>query len=280
MKFKSSKRVPKIYTKTGDGGNSSLYTGERRHKTDKVFEALGDVDELACQIGLAREQALMSSTEHPFVEQLVRVQCILQDINSVVATPASSARDAHKANVGVSERHAVELEEWIDEYTENLPPLENFILPGGGVVAAQIHVARTTCRRAERRVVGLVGEGECEAEAGRYLNRLSDFLFTMARVASRLENKAETIYTRPDKEPIKYQNMGTMWKKKTGAFCVSSVGDLILPKEMHTVVSSVMYIVRKIESIILQLPQTYYFAECIYDKRRQCHNLRTSLTAA
>ena len=67
-------------------------------------------------------------------------------------------------------------------------------MPGGGVVAAQIHVARTTCRRAERRVVGLVGEGECEAEAGRYLNRLSDFLFNISRVTSRLENKAETIY--------------------------------------------------------------------------------------
>lgn len=215
VKFNSSKRIPKIYTKTGDGGNSSLYTGERRHKTDKVFEALGDVDELSCQIGLAREMALMSSIEHPFVEQLVRVQCILQDINSVVATPASSARDSHKANVGVSERHAVELEEWIDEYTESLPPLENFILPGGGVVAAQIHVARTTCRRAERRVVGLVGEGECEAEAGRYLNRLSDFLFTISRVASRLENKAETIYTRPDKEGVSYQSKGNLWKKKT-----------------------------------------------------------------
>ena len=78
VKFNSSKRIPKIYTKTGDGGNSSLYTGERRHKTDKVFEALGDVDELSCQIGLAREMALMSSTEHPFLEKLVRVQCILQ----------------------------------------------------------------------------------------------------------------------------------------------------------------------------------------------------------
>ena len=96
-----------------------------------------------------------------------------------------------------------------------MPPLENFIWPGGGVVAAQIHVARTTCRRAERRVVGLVGEGECEAEAGRYLNRLSDFLFTISRVASRLENKAETIYTRPDKEPVNYQSMGNLWKKKT-----------------------------------------------------------------
>ena len=212
VKFNSSKRIPKIYTKTGDGGNSSLYTGERRHKTDKVFQALGDVDELSCQIGLAREMALMSSIEHPFVEQLVRVQCILQDINSVVATPASSTRDSHKANVGVSERHAVE--EWIDEYTESLPPLENFILPGGGVVAAQIHVVRTTCRRAERRVVGLVGEGEYEAEAGRYLNRLSDFLFTISRVASRLENKAETIYNRPDKEPVNYQSKGNLWKKK------------------------------------------------------------------
>ena len=212
VKFKVSKKLPKIYTRTGDGGNSSLYTGERRNKTDKVFSALGAVDELSCHLGLARE---MAGAEHPYGEQLVRVQCILQDIGSCVATPASSAREAHLANVGLDKRHAEELEEWIDEYTELLPPLENFILPGGGILAAQIHVARATCRRAEREVVALVGAGQCEAEAGRYLNRLSDFLFTISRVASRVDKKEETIYTRPDKTPVNYQQSGTLWKKKS-----------------------------------------------------------------
>ena len=214
VKFKVTKKLPKIYTRTGDGGNSSLYTGERRSKTDRVFSALGAVDELSCHVGLAKEMASVSSYSHPYVDQLVRVQCILQDIGSCVATPASSAREAHLANVGVSQRHAQELEEWIDEYTEELPPLENFILPGGGAIAAQIHVARATCRRAEREVVTLVGDGECEAEAGRYLNRLSDFLFTISRVASRVEHKEETIYTRPDKTPVNYHNKGNLWKKK------------------------------------------------------------------
>jgi len=199
-KNKVEKKLPRIYTRTGDGGNSSLYTGERRHKSDKVFSALGAVDELSCQVGLAREMAMVANKEHPYLEQLVRVQCILQDIGSCVATPASSAREKHLASVGISERHSKELEEWIDEYTTLLPPLVNFIIPGGGVVAAQIHIARATCRRAEREVVVLVGEGECDKEAGKYLNRLSDFLFTISRVASKVEEKEETIYTRPDKE--------------------------------------------------------------------------------
>ena len=111
LKFKPTKKLPKIYTRTGDGGNSSLYTGERRSKTDRVFSALGAVDELSCHVGLAREMATNSSYSHPYTEQLIRVQCILQDIGSCVATPTSSARDAHLANVGVSQRHAQELEE-------------------------------------------------------------------------------------------------------------------------------------------------------------------------
>jgi len=214
VKFKVAKKLPKIYTKTGDGGKSSLYTGERRHKSDKVFSALGAVDELSCQVGLAKEMAAISDKEHPYVEQLVRVQCILQDIGSCVATPLSSARESHLAGVGVSERHTKELEEWIDEYTSLLPPLENFILPGGGVVAAQIHIARATCRRAEREVVVVVGEGECDKEAGKYMNRLSDFLFTISRVASKVEGKEETIYTRPDKENVNYKKLGGgLWKK-------------------------------------------------------------------
>ena len=118
VNFKVAKKVPKIYTRTGDGGNSSLYTGERRHKTDKVFSALGTVDELSCHVGLAKELAMNSAVEHPYVDQLIRVQCILQDIGSCVATPSSSARKSHLDNVGISQRHAGELEEWIDEYTK------------------------------------------------------------------------------------------------------------------------------------------------------------------
>ena len=214
VNFKMTKKPPKIYTKTGDGGNSSLYTGERRKKTDQVFQALGAVDELSSHVGLVKEVAQSSESAHPYVDQLVRIQCILQDIGSCIATPLSSARDSHLANIGVSSRHATELEEWIDEYTENLAPLQNFILPGGGVVAAQIHVARTICRRAEREVVSLLPESEgCLAESARYLNRLSDFLFTISRIASKVDKKSETIYTRPDKAHVNYKHRGTYWKK-------------------------------------------------------------------
>jgi len=194
---KEEKKLPKIYTKTGDKGRSSLYTGERRAKDDKIFSALGAIDELSCQVGLARELGKSKNLDDEILDQLERVQCLLQDIGSCVATPMSTARPAHLKRVGFNSRHTKELEQWIDDYTLKLPPLENFVLPGGGVVAATVHVARAVCRRAEREVTPLLAEEECEAEVGKYLNRLSDFLFTLARHIVVKEGGEETIYTRP-----------------------------------------------------------------------------------
>merc|ERR1719309_971358 len=154
------------------------------------------MDELSSHIGLAI--ALAEECKHPYVDQLVRVQCILQDIGSCIATPTSSSRDSHLSKVGFSGRHSVELEEWIDEYSAQLPPLQNFILPGGGQTVSQMHVCRAVCRRAERCVTPLVASGECNDETQKYVNRLSDFLFTIARIASSIDGKKETIYTRPD----------------------------------------------------------------------------------
>jgi len=191
------KKLPKIYTKTGDKGRSSLYTGERRAKDDKIFSALGVIDELSCQVGLARELGKSKNLDAEILDQLERVQCLLQDIGSCVATPMSTARPAHLKRVGFNSRHTKELEQWIDDYTLKLPPLENFVLPGGGVVAATVHVARAVCRRAEREVIPLLADEECEAEVGKYLNRLSDFLFTLARHIVVKEGGEETIYTRP-----------------------------------------------------------------------------------
>lgn len=196
VKIKPVAKVPKIYTKTGDKGTSALFSGERRPKDDLVFDALGTTDELSSHIGLAI--ALAEDSKHPYIAQLVRVQCILQDIGSCIATPASSSRDSHLRKVKFSARHTVELEEWIDEYSATLPALENFILPGGGQTVSQIHVCRAVCRRAERCVTPLVTGGECDVETQKYINRLSDFLFTIARVASSIDGKKETIYTRPD----------------------------------------------------------------------------------
>jgi len=192
----------KIYTKTGDGGNSSLYTGERRSKDDLVFEALGAVDELSSAIGLGREFYLESPVitsgqklDVDVADQLRRIQCVLQDVGSHVATPRSSARETHSKNVGSFDDSVTSaMESWIDEMTAQLPPLTNFILPSGGKAAATLHCARTICRRAERRVVPIVAAGEMDKGPAVFLNRLSDYLFTVARYVALINGFEETIY--------------------------------------------------------------------------------------
>jgi len=195
----SSYRGFKIYTKTGDGGKSSLYTGERRSKDDLIFEALGAVDELSSSIGLGREfyleAAEAAGNDMDVAEQLRRIQCVLQDIGSHIATPRSSAREAHSKNVGLfDESVTIALEGWIDQMTAKLPPLTNFILPSGGRAAASLHCSRTICRRAERRVVPIVSSGEMAKEPAVFLNRLSDYLFTAARYVAMTNGFEESIY--------------------------------------------------------------------------------------
>lgn len=190
-----SARSPRIYTRTGDEGFSSTFTGERRPKGDRIFEALGTTDELSSAIGLASE--LSSEKGHAFVEQLHKVQCMLQDVGSNIATPLSSAREAHLKRTSFSEEPILELEKWIDRYSEQLPPLRAFILPSGGKSSAALHFSRAVCRRAERCVVPLVQAGEADPNVAKYLNRLSDYLFVLARYAAMKEGKEEKIYTKP-----------------------------------------------------------------------------------
>ncbi|XP_076364295.1 corrinoid adenosyltransferase MMAB-like isoform X2 [Tachypleus tridentatus] len=189
---------PKIYTRTGDGGKSSLFTGERRPKDDMVFEALGSTDELSCNIGLAR--VIAKGLTGQLDAQLEKIQCILQDIGSAVATPKSSAREAHLRRTEFSPELVDELEEWIDKHTKHLPPLKNFILPSGGQSSAYFHVARAVCRRAERRVYPLISAGEVDPVVLKYLNRLSDYLFTVARLTAKIDGKEEKIYRKPRPE--------------------------------------------------------------------------------
>ncbi|XP_077156927.1 corrinoid adenosyltransferase MMAB [Paroedura picta] len=193
-KLKRTSQVPKIYTKTGDKGFSSTFTGERRAKDDQIFDALGTLDELSSAIGLCAEFG--SEQGHSFLEELHKVQCMLQDAGSNVATPISSARESHLKRTSFSEKPVLELEMWIDRYSDQLPPLTNFILPSGGKSSAALHLSRAVCRRAERRVVPLVKSGEVDANVAKYLNRLSDYLFVLARYAARKEGKEENIYTR------------------------------------------------------------------------------------
>uniref|UniRef100_A0AAX7SX91 Corrinoid adenosyltransferase MMAB n=1 Tax=Astatotilapia calliptera TaxID=8154 RepID=A0AAX7SX91_ASTCA len=188
--------VPKIYTKTGDKGFSSTFTGERRPKEDHIFEALGNTDELSSAIGLAREFCL--DKRHTFTHQLDKIQCVLQDVGSNIATPRSSARESHIKRTKFIAQPIVDLETWIDQFTEELPPLTSFILPSGGKSSAALHLARTVCRRAERSVAPIVRSGEADPDVAKFLNRLSDYLFTVARYASMKEGSEEKIYKRPE----------------------------------------------------------------------------------
>ncbi|XP_061672608.1 corrinoid adenosyltransferase [Syngnathoides biaculeatus] len=189
-------KVPKIYTKTGDKGFSSTFTGERRPKEDHIFEALGNTDELSSAIGLAREFCIEKG--HTFTHQLDEIQCVLQDVGSNIATPQSSARESHLTRTRFTGKPVTDLEGWIDTFTEELPPLTNFILPSGGKSSAALHIARTVCRRAERSVAPIVRSGEADPDVARFLNRLSDYLFTAARYAALKENNKEIIYKRPE----------------------------------------------------------------------------------
>ncbi|NXE52576.1 MMAB protein, partial [Casuarius casuarius] len=177
-------------------GFSSTFTGERRPKDDRIFEALGTTDELSSAIGLASEFG--SEKGHVFVEQLHKVQCMLQDVGSNIATPLSSAREAHLKRTSFSEKPVLELEQWIDKYSEQLPPLKAFILPSGGKSSAALHFSRAVCRRAERCVVPLVQAGEADPNVAKYLNRLSDYLFVLARYAAMKEGKEEKIYIKSE----------------------------------------------------------------------------------
>lgn len=184
-----------IYTKTGDDGTSSLYSGQRRSKDDAVFHALGDVDELNSSVGVARE--FIGDLDARIEAQLETIQSRLLDVGSAVATPAETTgmgSSAKKQRVEFDETAAARLEDWIDQMDEELPQLTTFILPSGGQASAFLHMARSICRRAERAVVPLIGQGSVHEDVGVFLNRLSDYLFTAARMAAKKANKDEVCY--------------------------------------------------------------------------------------
>eukprot|EP01024_Parvocaulis_polyphysoides_P009709 TRINITY_DN13116_c0_g2_i1.p1 TRINITY_DN13116_c0_g2~~TRINITY_DN13116_c0_g2_i1.p1 ORF type:complete len:215 (-),score=43.86 TRINITY_DN13116_c0_g2_i1:239-883(-) len=185
----------KIYTKTGDQGESSLFNGERKIKSDQCFEALGNVDELNSSIGVAREYCVKDSLQET-VEQLERIQCRLLDVGSAVATPLNNSSESKLAKMAFdkSGNEVNMLENWIDVMDQSLPALKNFILPSGGLAASHLHMARTICRRAERSVVCLYEKGQVDKDVLVYLNRLSDYLFTVARFAAMKAGNTEVIY--------------------------------------------------------------------------------------
>jgi len=187
-------RLNRIYTKAGDGGHTRLVGGQKVPKNTPRIEAYGTVDELMACLGLAR--TALASPGAPdgaaaLEAVLRRIQNELFNVGSDLATlPA----DRHPQRPQVGERHVEALEREMDAWNESLPELRSFIVPGGGLVASYLHLARTVCRRAERQVVGLAAEEPADSQNLRYLNRLSDALFVMSRHASRLYGEPEPLW--------------------------------------------------------------------------------------
>ncbi len=180
----------KIYTKTGDDGDTALFGGGRVGKDHPRVEAYGDVDELNAMLGAARAANPMPRVD----EVLVGVQRDLFGLGALLATPDPDrmARQLEKARIDAGRLR--ELEVAIDDCESELEPLRSFILPGGTPKAAALHVARTVCRRAERRVVSLRRAEPIPEVVVQYLNRLSDLLFMLARVANRRAGAGEVTW--------------------------------------------------------------------------------------
>lgn len=179
----------KIYTRTGDTGDTGLFGGGRVSKTHPRVEAYGDVDELNASLGLARAIEVMPRVD----EVLVPLQRDLFAIGALLATPDREKMKRQLEKASIDARRISELERAIDEGDGELEPLKSFIVPGGTPKAAALHVARTVCRRAERRVIAL-DDQEIPPIVIVYLNRLSDLLFTLARVANRRAGAGEVTW--------------------------------------------------------------------------------------
>ncbi|XP_046482762.1 corrinoid adenosyltransferase MMAB isoform X1 [Neodiprion pinetum] len=177
-----------LFSRDGITGHGFIDTNDTKPKDDQIFNALGATDELSSYIGLAREFACDSNVQHPYVDKLKRVQMILFDLNHAISRSSPGRTKPFEA------KHTKDLEEWIVEYATQLPPAEDYIIPGGGKACASLHVARTICKRAERSVAPLVRDGALDGEAQVYLNRLSDFLLTISRIAAKCDERTENIY--------------------------------------------------------------------------------------
>jgi cob(I)alamin adenosyltransferase len=181
-------RLSKIYTRTGDDGTTGLGDGTRVAKDSARVEAYGTVDELNSALGVV---LATPGLPDDVAACLAEVQHDLFDLGGELCIPG---------HVLTSDAHVERLERALDRFNEPLPPLKDFILPGGGPAAAACHLARAICRRAERRVWTLAESEHVPPPAPRYLNRLSDLLFVLARVLARHESGAEVLWKR-DRTP-------------------------------------------------------------------------------
>ena len=180
--------INRVYTRAGDNGTTALGGGQRVTKDSLRIEAYGTVDELNSTIGVAVAAGLHESLHGRFfvIQQVLfnlgSDLCILEEDKQRFAVP------------GIEERHVTELETWMDEWNEGLEPLRSFILPGGDLASAQLHVARTVCRRAERCTIALSREESVGPQVVPYLNRLSDLLFVASRHQAKLAGKGDLLW--------------------------------------------------------------------------------------
>jgi cob(I)alamin adenosyltransferase len=180
-------RLSKIYTRTGDAGETGLGDGSRIAKDSRRIDVIGDVDELNSAVG-----TLIAHGPRPAIrDALIEIQHDLFDLGSEISVPGYAA---------VSADDAAWLEQRLDELNAQLPPLKEFILPGGGLAAAAAHTARAICRRAERHLVALGRNEPVNAAARAYLNRLSDYLFVASRVLARDEGGSEVMWRNDHKK--------------------------------------------------------------------------------
>jgi cob(I)alamin adenosyltransferase len=185
------KRLTKIYTKTGDAGDTGLGDGSRIPKTHARVCAMGDIDELNAQIGLLTAHLSLTSIATltdiaPFIE---RLQHRIFDLGGEVSIPGFQL---------IHDQHVTMIEVELDRMNEALAPLENFIIPGGSILIAQCHVARSVCRRAERSLVSLQEIETVNASGVRFLNRLSDYFFVLARFCALQTGQPECLWQKDD----------------------------------------------------------------------------------
>lgn len=179
-------RLTRIYTRSGDKGTTSLASGERISKSSPRIDTLGDIDELNSSIGLLLTAL---AGDDPLLPMLAQIQHDLFDLGGEIAVGDPNYQ-------ALSTKRVTELEAQLDQLNAQLPPLKEFILPGGNVAAAQCHVARSVCRRAERKIVLLCETESIDLVGAIYLNRLSDLLFVCARTLAR-RNNGEEVYWQP-----------------------------------------------------------------------------------
>ncbi|NKI34578.1 cob(I)yrinic acid a,c-diamide adenosyltransferase [Wenzhouxiangella sp. XN79A] len=178
-------RLSKIYTRTGDDGTTGLGDGTRTQKDSLRVEAYGTVDELNSAIGVVIAALPGATDDGSLSSMLLDVQHDLFDIGGELCIPDTTL---------IGDRHIERLENELDRINADLPPLKDFILPGGNLAAAQAHLARTICRRAERRVIALARHEAVSDTLLRYLNRLSDLLFVLARSVARATGTGEILW--------------------------------------------------------------------------------------